>query len=62
MQTRQRSFKNSEHKEDSYILKSTVLHHQAVRLNSFNQNQIHITAQEPMLPSEHCKGFHLKHE
>ena len=62
MQTRQRSFKNSEHKEDSYILKSTVLHHQAVRLNLFNQNQIHITTQEPVLLAKHRKGFHLKHE
>ena len=62
MQMRQRFFKNSEHKEDSYILKSTVLHHQAVRLNLFNQNQIHIITQEPVLPVKHHKGFHLKHE
>ena len=57
---RQRSFKNSEHKGGSYNLKTIVLHHQAVRLKLFNRNHIHITAQEPVLPSEAPQGFSIK--
>ena len=59
-QTRHRSFKNSKHKGDSYNLKSIVLHHQAVRMNLFNENHIHIMAQEFVLTSEAPQGFSIK--